>query len=273
MKKKLMKVLAVAAGAALACFALSACGGSSSSSSAADSDAAASSSVAAADFDLVKDGTLTVVTSADYPPFEYLDGDDIKGYDADLIREVGNRLGLDVEISNMAFDTLLTQVSGGAADVSISALTVTDDRLQDVDFTDPYYDSNLAVVVLGDSDIESVDDLKGHAIGAQSGSSGEDWVKENVGDDDYTPFQEMTDALASLRSGKVEALVFDAPSAENYVANGYTDCKVLETIPTGEQYAIAVNKDDAALTEAINQALKDMEADGTLDELEKELAQ
>ncbi len=266
--KKFMKIMALALGAALACFALAACGSSSSSSEDASSSAAASG-----DYTLVKDGTLTVVTSADYPPFEYMDGDEIKGYDADLIREVAKRLGLEADISHMAFDSLLTQVSGGAADVTISAITVTDDRLKDVDFTNSYYDSNLAVVTLADSDIASSDDLEGKTIGVQSGTSGEDWVKENVGDDNYTPFQEMTEALASLRSGKVEALVFDLPSAENYVSTSFTDCKVVEAIPTGEQYAIAVNKDNAALTAAINQALADMEADGTLDTLEKELAQ
>ncbi len=269
-KSKFMKLAALALSAALACFALAACGGSGSSSSSAE---ASGSTAASSDYTLVKDGTLTVVTSADYPPFEYMDGDDIKGFDADLIREVAKRLGLEADISHMAFDSLLTQVSGGAADVTISAITVTDDRLKDVDFTDSYYDSNLAIVTLADSDIASSDDLKGKALGAQSGTSGEDWVKENVGDDNYTPFQEMTEALASLRSGKVEALVFDLPSAENYVSTSFTDCKVVEAIPTGEQYAIAVNKDNPALTAAINQALADMEADGTMDTLEKELAQ
>ena len=259
MKTKLMKILALAMGAALACFALSACGGSSDKA-------------AEGDYTLVKDGTLTVICSADFPPFEYMDGDNIKGYDAAIITEVGKRLGLDVEISHMAFDSLLTQVAGGSADVSISGLTIRDDRLEQVDFSTPYYDSNLAIVTLAESPIASKDDLKDKPVGAQSGSSGEDWTKENIGDKNYTPFQEITEALASLRTGKVEALVFDAPVAEAYVKNGYADCKVLEVIPTGEQYGIAVSKENPALTEAINKALADMQADGTMEELEKELA-
>jgi len=259
MKTKFMKVLALAMGAALACFALSACGGGSSDN-AADGD-----------IKLVKEGTLTVITSADYPPFEYMDGDNIVGYDAAIITEVAKRLDLDVQISHMAFDSLITQVAGGAADVSISAMTIDDERLAEIDFTDSYYDSNLAVVVKTDSKIADLDGLKGVAIGAQSGTSGENWVKENVGDENYTPFQEMTEALSSLRTGKVEALVFDAPVAEQYVKTSYTDCKVLEVIPTGEQYGIAVNKENKALTEAINKALADMKADGTMDEIGKEL--
>ena len=260
MKSKFMKMIALAMGAALACFALTACGGSSSNDSADGS------------YTLVKDGKLTVICSADFPPFEYMDGDDIKGYDAAIITEVAKRLGLEADISHMAFDSLITQVAGGAADVSISGLTITDERKADVDFSEPYYDSNLAIVTLSANDaIASKDDLKGKAIGAQSGSSGEDWSKENVGDENYTPFQEITEALASLRAGKVEALVFDAPVAEQYVKTAYTDCKVLEVIPTGEQYGIAVNKKNPALTEAINKALADMQADGTMDKIAEEL--
>lgn len=259
---KWMKILALAMGAALACFALAACGGGDK---AADEEATG-------EYTLVKDGTLTVICCADFPPFEYMDGDEIKGYDAAIAREVAKRLGLEADISHMGFDSLLTQVAGGSADISISGITVRDDRKTEVDFTDAYYDSNQAIVVLADSEIATKDDLKGKAIGAQLGTSGEDWVKENVGDENYTPYQEMTEALASLRTGKVEALVFDAPVAEAYIATSYTDCKVLEVIPTGEQYAIAVSKDNPELTKAINKVLAEMEADGTMEKLSEELA-
>ena len=260
MKTKFMKIIALAMGAALACFALAACGGSNDT--AADGE-----------YTLVKDGTLTVVTSADFPPFEYMENGEIVGYDAAIITEVANRLGLEADISHMAFDSLISQIAGGStADVAISGITITDDRKAEVDFTEPYYDSNLAIVVLADSSIASKDELKGVATGAQSGTSGEDWVKENVGDSDYTPFQEMTEALASLRTGKVQALVFDEPVAKSYIeTKGYDDCKILEVIATGEQYGIAVNKDNAALTAAINAALADMQADGTMDKLAEQL--
>jgi polar amino acid transport system substrate-binding protein len=271
------KALALALGAALACFVLAACGNSSSASSSASSDssssAAADSSAAAADYKLVKDGTLTVVTSADFPPFEYMDNGKVVGYDAAVISEVAKRLGLQADISHMAFDSLISQIAGGTvADVAISGITITDDRKAEVDFSKPYYDSNLAVVVLADSKIAKVDDLANATTGAQSGTSGEDWVKENVGDKNYTPFQEVPEALASLRTGKVEALVFDEPVAKNYIeTKGYNDCKILEVIPTGEQYGIAVNKDNAALTAAIDAALTEMESDGTMAKLAEEL--
>lgn len=261
MKTKFMKVLALAMGAALACFALTACGGSNNAAS-------------DGDYKLVNDGKLTVVTCADFPPFEYMEDGKVVGYDAAIITEVAKRLGLEAEISHMAFDSLVSQVAGGStADVAISGITINDERKAEVDFTEPYYDSNLAIVVLADSDIATKDDLKGVAVGAQSGTSGEDWLKENVGDENYTPYAELTEAMASLRTGKVKALVYDEPVAKSYIANkGYDDCKVLDVIATGEQYGIAVNKDNAALTAAINKALADMQEDGTMDEIAKELS-
>lgn len=283
LKKKFAKGLVVAlcgAFAVFGCLALSACGGgsSSSSSSSASSSSAASSSAAgstatpaSADFNLLKDGTLTVITSADYKPMEYMDGDDIVGFDPALITEVANRLGLDVEIKNQSFDSLVTAIAGGAtADVAISSITINDDRAKDIDFTDSYYDSNLAVVVMADSKYKTKEDLDGAAVGAQSGSSGEDWAKENLKDSEYTPYQETPDLLQALRTGKIEAAIYDDPVAEVHVTGEYNDCKVLEVIPTGEQYGIIVNKDNAALTEAINGALADIQADGTYDKLQNE---
>ena len=112
--------------------------------------------------------------------------------------------------------------------------------------------------------------LKDVKIGAQSGTSGEDWVKENVGDANYTPYTAITEALLALRTGKVEALVYDAPVAEAHIAGEYSDMAVLETIATGEQYGIAVNKANSQLLADINTCLKAMEEDGTMDSLREE---
>ncbi|MBQ9021604.1 MAG: amino acid ABC transporter substrate-binding protein [Eggerthellaceae bacterium] len=272
------KILALAFGGALA-LSLVACGGSSGSAASGDSSAAASgdagaAAAAAGDFNLVKDGTLTVITSADYPPFEYMEGNEIVGFDAALIREIGSRLGLEVEIQNQAFDTLVTAVAGGSsADVAISAITIDPERLNDVDFSESYYDSNLSIVVLKDSGLTAADAnaakevLAGAAIGAQSGTSGEAWIEENLGENPYTPYQETPDLLNQLRTGAIQAAVYDQPVAEAHVNGEYSDCEILTVIPTGEQYGIAVNKDNAALTAAINEALEAIVADGTMDAL------
>ena len=280
--KKYTKVVSAAFAAMLlaACLGLAACAGGGSASSAATSSAGSSaasgaaSSAAAGDYTLIKDGTLTVITSADYPPFENIENGEIVGFDAALVREVGSRLGLEVEISHQAFDTLITSIAGGTtADVAISAITIDPDRANDVDFTDSYYDSNLAIVVLKDSGLKAADAneakkvLADAALGAQSGTSGEAWIEENLSGNSYTPYQETPDLLTQLRTGAIAAAVYDAPVAEAHVNGEYNDCEILTVIPTGEQYGIAVNKDNAALTAAINGALADIKADGTMDKL------
>lgn len=288
-KTKVLALLAAGMLAVAVC-GLAACssGSTSTSSSAASSSSeatSASSSVEATSsadtatseqgtYNLVSDGVLTVGTSADFPPFEYLEGNEIVGFDAALIREVGSRLGLDVDLQNQAFDSLVTAVAGGSSlDAAISGITITPDRAQEVDFSNSYYDSNLAIVVLKDAGYEATDAnaakeaLADAALGAQSGTSGEDWIKENLGANDYTPQQDVPDLLNQLRTGAIQAAVYDAPVAEAHVNGEYTDCEILCVIPTGEQYGIIVNMDNPDLTDAINAALSDMEMDGTIDKL------
>lgn len=257
------KLLAAGSCAALlaGCLALTACGGGSTQQD------------ATADFKLINEGTITVATSADYPPMEYMDGKEIKGFDPALMQEIGDRLGLKVELKNQAFDSLVTAVAGGSSvDAAISAITIDDERAEQVDFTDSYYDSNLAVVVLKDAKFQKKEDLNSAElkIGAQSGSSGEAWAKENLKKADYTPFQETPDLLQALRTGKIDAAIYDDPVAEAHVAGEYKDMTVLEVIPTGEQYGIIVNKDNPELTAAFNKTLKEIVEDGTYDKLIKE---
>ena len=267
-KGKVSKVLVfgLACMAVVAMLALSACGGGSSQSS-----SSRSSSAADGEYKLVTPGTLTVATSPDYAPMEYQENGEIKGYDIALIKEIAKHLGLNADIQNQAFDSLVTQVAGGKTfDCAISSITISDERAEQVAFTDAYYDSNLAIVVLKDSDVTSRDALNGQPIGAQSGSSGEDWAKENLKDSAYTPFQETPDMLAALRTGKIKAVIYDEPAAAYNIAHEYDDCTILEVIPTGEQYGIIVNTDNVALAEAINNALAAMQADGTIAKLQEE---
>ncbi len=270
MKKSVNRFAAIALFAALsiACLAFCAACGSNSSSSNSSSSQSSSSQTSSSDssYKLATDGKLTVALSADYPPMEYLDGDTVKGFDADLMTEVAKRLGLTVEFKNQAFDTLVTSVaSGSGVDCAASSITVDSDRAKEIDFTDTYYDSNLAIVTLKDSGITSRADLENAAVGAQSGTSGESWIEENLKGASYTPYQETPDLLQALRTGKIKAAVYDEPVAQVHVTGEYNDCQVLETIATGEQYAIIVNKSNSALTEAINKVLKEMTSDGTME--------
>ena len=228
-------------------------------------------------YKLVEDGKLTVGCSPDFPPFEYMDGDQIVGFDKAMMERIADKLGLELNyLGPQNFDTLVAQVAGGnTMDVAVSGISITDERLETVDFTEAYYDSNLAIVTLADSKIKSKDDLKTAKIAGQQGTSGEDWIKENLKKAEYIPFTQVPDALAALRAGKVEAVVYDLPVAQSHIAGEFNDCTILESIATGEQYGIAVNKDNAALTEAINAVLVEMKASGELDDLytaEKEKA-
>ena len=260
--KKISKIVASAlCGVALVagCMALAGCGGSGDTNKPAAGEPG---------YTLVEDGKLTIGTDFDYPPFTMLKDGQPDGFEYGMMTEICKRIDLELNyLSPQAFDTLVTQVAGGTTmDVAVSGITINDERLEEVDFTDSYYDSNLAIVTMKDSKVTK-DGLKDVKIGAQSGTSGEDWVKEYVGDANYTPYTAITEALLALRTGKVEALVYDAPVAEAHIAGEYSDMAVLETIATGEQYGIAVNKENTALKEAINGALAEMKADGTLEKL------
>ena len=269
-KQKKAVLLALCAAFVVACLALAGCGGGSNPSSSAASDAG---DAAAAEYKLIEPGKIIVGSDLDYKPMEYRDGDTATGFGVAMTTEIANRLGLECEfLPPQNFDTLITQVASATKmDIAVSSITITDERAQTIDFSDPYYDSNLAVVVAKDSTIASLDDLGGVVVGVQQGTSGEDWVKENAPDAELQPFTGITEVMAALRTGKVTAAVYDQPVAENLVANEFAnDAKVLNIIPTGEQYGIAINKENAKLTEDINKVLAEMQSDGTLDKLKKQ---
>ena len=252
----------------VAVFALAGCSSVGTSDSATDS-----SSDAAADgsYTLVEEGKLTVVASIDFPPFENLVDGQPEGFEVDLMTAIAEQMGLEVNyLPTMKFDALVPAIAaGGTADVSAAGITITPDREAEVDFTDPIMDSNQCIVVKKGSDITGSADLPGKVIGGQSGTTGIDWAKENAPDAEIKTFDEYTAVFAALQSGQVEAVVLDKPVADYYVSTAYNDCEVVEEIPTGEQYGITVSKDNPNLTAAINEAIAELQEDGTFAELEE----
>ncbi len=246
---------------------LAGCSGSNSSSS---SDAG--SSAASDTYTLVEDGKLTVAAELGFAPFEYMDektGDPV-GFDVDLIAAVAEKMGLTSSyLPNQKFDTLVPLVKqGGKCDVAIAGITITDDRLAEIDFSEPYLDSNQAIVVKKDSG-ENEDTLNaaGKKVACQSGTTGDDWITENLASAERVPLDDVTAALTGISTGLYNAMVIDLPVASYMLTQSFSDLEVVKEIPTGEQYGIAVSKDNAALTEAINKALDEMESDGTMAEL------
>ena len=227
---------------------------------------------ATGEYTLVKDGTLTCVSELGFAPFEYMEAGSTEpvGYDIDVANEIAKRLGLECEfLPTQAFDTLLPTISeGNKADIAIAGITIQDDRLEVVDFSDPYFESNLAIVVDGESDL-TFDDLNAEDvfIACQTGTSGDAWIDENLPNAKKKTLDDVSAGLSGVVTGSYQAYVIDLPVAEKNLRDSFTQLKILEKIPTGEQYGIAISKDNPALTEAINAALADMDEDGTLQEI------
>lgn len=261
--------------AAIAGLGLVGCGGSSTSgTSSAGSSAGSAASSSKDGYTLVKDGTLAVGTAAEYEPFEYMEDGQYKGFDLDLIQDIAKKLGLTVEFANVDFDTIVPGVSSGAKyDVGIGAITVTPERKKEVDFTDSYYMDDQAIVTMkdnaditGDNYKEKLDSADAK-IAVQSGSTAEAFAKENFPNAELVPFKNATDCFSALQAGQSVALVTNRSVAAQLVATSFDNEQVVKLISTGEEYAIAVNKDNSGLKDAINKALKELTDDGTVDSL------
>lgn len=265
---KLKNIGAVIGAGMLVCaLGLAGCSGNGGASSA--SSSAAGEGAAAEEAVLVNDGKLTVAASLDFPPFENLEGEEAVGFEVDLMKALAEQMGLEADyLPSTKFDTIIPLITaGGQADVGVSGFTVTEDRKKEIDFTDVIIDSNQGVVVMPGSGYTSVDDLEGKRIATQSGTTGYDWAVENIPGADVIPYDEMTAVFAALQGNQADAIVADLPVVQYYVNTAYTDMEVMAEIPTGEQYAIVVSKDNPALTQQLNEALAELKANGIYDEI------
>ena len=256
----------VAAGALVASLALFGCSSGGGQDSGTKSGEGSGTD---AGYALINDGKLTVAASLDFPPFENLNGNAPEGFAVDLMGLLAEEMGLECSyLPSTKFDTIVPLIqTGGKADVGVSSFTVTDERLEQNDFTDTYCDVNQSLTVLKDSGITDVAQLEGKKVGAQTGTTGYEWAAENIKDVEVVGFDEMTAVFAALQSGQIDAVAVDLPVANYYVKTAYTDCQVIKEIPTGEQYAIVVSKDNPELTKALNTALKAVHENGKYDEL------
>lgn len=255
----------VAAGAVLA-----GCGNSNAASTDSSSDAKSDEKKG---MTLIEDGKLTVVAELGFAPFEYMDektGEPV-GFDVDVINAVAEKMGLTASyLPNQKFDTLVPIIKqGGKADVSIAAVTITDERMESVDFSEPYLDSNQAIVVAkGSSETEETLNDASEQVVCQGGTTGDEWIGENLPDAVRVPVDDVTAALTGVQTGLYQAMVVDLPVASYMLAQSFSDLEIVKEIPTGEQYGIAVSKDNPELTQAVNKALEDMKSDGTMKEIE-----
>ena len=270
MKKISRRSFLAAAAVSAAALALTACGGSASTassaaaSSVAASSEAASTSTAAAELTTVEAGKLTMATNATFPPYEMTtDAGTIEGIDVDTAQAIAEKLGLELQIDDMDFDAALLSVQQGKADIAMAGITVTDERMAVMSFSDSYATGIQSVIVPEGSDIASVDDLAGKKIGTQRGTTGYLYCSDDFGEDAVVAYDNGLTAVQALNNGQVDAVVIDNAPAKEYVAAN-PGLKVLDTSYAEEDYAIGMNKSNTALLEAVNAALEELKADGTL---------
>lgn len=252
--KKLVSVLLVAAMGILLC----ACQGEGTAAATNDSGSPA-----------IADEVLTVGTNAEFPPFEYV-GDDGNpdGFDVALIKAIGEKMGVEVKIENMEFASLVSSI-GNKIDVAIAGMTVTEERKETVDFSDSYYDAVQYVIVPKDSTIATAADLVGKTLGVQLGTTG-DFIAQDIENSTVSSYNKAVDAVNDLINGRVEAVIIDKNPALVFSSKYPDDVVALDGSQFDfevENYAIAMPKGDTVLGQAINQAIKDLKADGTFDSL------
>lgn len=227
-------------------------------------EAGSTAEAAAADFTTVEDGKLHMATNATFPPYESIaDDGTFEGIDVDIAGKIAEKLGLELVVDDMEFGSIITSVQTGKEDIAMAGLTGTDERKQNVDFTDSYATGVQVVIVPEDSDIKTIDDLQGKLIGCQESTTGYTYCTDDYGEDMVTAFPSGANAVQALLTGKIDAVVIDKQPAEAYVAQN-EGLKILDTEYVAENYAIGVSKDNTALRDAVNNALKELIDDGTV---------
>ena len=265
MKKISRRSFMAAAAVSVAALALTACGGSASSAASSVASSAASSEAAssAAELTTVEAGKLTMATNAAFPPYEMTtDAGEFEGIDVDTAKAIAEKLGLELQIDDMDFDAALLSVQQGKADIVMAGVTVTDERKAVMDFSDSYATGIQSIIVPNDSDIASPDDLAGKTIGTQRGTTGYIYCSDDFGDENVVAYDDGLTAVQALNNGQVDAVVIDNAPAQEFVAAN-PGLKVLDTSYAEEDYAIGMAK-GSALEDAVNKALEELKADGTL---------
>jgi len=262
--KKSRLLFLTSALAVMAAMVLVACGGDDSSS---DTSSTGGGDVSS---ELITAGTLTVGSDIPFPPFEFGKAPDYEGFDIDLVNEIAKDLDLEVVIKDTSFDTIFTDVAQAKFDMAASASTITPEREQQVDFSDPYYEAEQALLVPEGSDITSVEDLAGLTVGAQDGTTGEAYANDETDAGSVRGFPNGPAAIAALQNGQVEATIIDQPVAQDAIDKGQGGFELATTIPTGELYGLAFSQDTPALLAAVNKSLASMKKDGRLNDLYQE---
>jgi ABC-type amino acid transport substrate-binding protein len=222
-------------------------------------------------FDTIEEGVLQVGSCLDYRPFEFFEkgADEPTGFDVELTETIASELGLEVEWVRADFETIFTALDSGQFDMVAAASTITPERQQTVDFSDPYYNARQALTVASDSGIGGTSDLgEDHTVGVQKGTTGKSWAEENLAPNGVTikTYTAITDAFTSLEGGAIDGILNDEPSSAAEIENR-PGLELVESIDTDENYGLALSKDNPDLTVAVNEALQAVIDDGTYQQI------
>lgn len=209
-------------------------------------------------------GVLRMGTNATFPPYEYVDeNNEVAGIDADIAAAIADKLGMELEITDMAFDSLIPALQSDTIDIVLAGMTVDPERAESVNFTDSYATGVQVIIVPEGSDIASPDDLEGKNIGVQTGTTGDLYCTDDYGQEFVKQFDNGPLAVAALLNGQVDCVVIDNEPAKNYVAAN-EGLKILDTAFANEDYAAALAKEDTELFEQVNTAIQELKEDGTI---------
>ncbi|MDD3571152.1 MAG: transporter substrate-binding domain-containing protein [Lachnospiraceae bacterium] len=206
---------------------------------------------------------LVMATNAAFPPYEFYEGTDVVGIDAEIAAAIAEKLGMELKIEDMEFGSIITAVQGGKADMGMAGMTVNEERLVNVDFSNSYATGYQVVIVKNGSEIKTPDDLANKSIGVQESTTGDIYITDDYPNADVQRYNKGTEAVQALIQGKVDAVVIDREPAKVFVEQN----EGLEILPTEyvvEEYAIALAKGNTELLEKINKALEELKADGTV---------
>lgn len=265
MKKKLLSIMLCAAMTAAV---MAGCGAKEETAAPAESEAVAEEETEApaeetADAaETAEGGVLVMGTNAEFPPYEYYEGQEIVGIDAEMAAAVAEKLGMELQIEDMAFDSLIAALSSGKVDMVAAGMTVTEERLASVNFSDTYATGVQVIIVAEDSEIAGEADLNGKTVGVQLGTTG-DIFADDIEGATVERYNKGMEAVQALSQGKIDAVIIDNEPAKVFVSE-VEGLKILEEAFVTEDYAVAIAKDNEELLEKVNTALAELKEDGTL---------
>lgn len=271
--KQAAAVLLVAAMA----FSFTACsqsGGASSASGETSSESGGSASSAAfvVPDSIKSSGKIVMSTNAEFEPFEFKDDNKIVGIDVDIANKIAGKMNAQLSINDVDFDSLVMELKSNKCDFVAAGMSITDDKKENVDFSDPYFDATQSIIVAKGSSIKSRTDLNGKKVGVQQGTTGDTYCTNEDGTSDITVgsverFNKGADAVTDLLNGKLDAVVIDDFPAQKFVSKHSDQLEKLSDALTVEHYAIAVKKGNTELLNDINLVLKEMKTSGELDQI------